>query len=124
DAAPSPPLSDAALEVALAGTLEAELVLGLMANGISAFTLSDAEPLGPETAVIVASRADEAQIAALARTGLPVIAAVDRADVARLSSLLRAGAADVASRPLSAADLAKKIRRLTRDRARRRGGGG
>ena len=122
DAARATASSDGALEVAIAGTLDAELVLGLMANGITAFTLSDDEPLGPETAVIVAPGASEEVVAELARSGLPVIAAIDRADVARLSTLLRAGAADVATRPLSAPDLAKKIRRLARDRARRQRG--
>ena len=117
---PSP--SEGALEVAIAGTLNAELVLGLMANGITAFTLSRDEALGPETAVIVAPGATEAEVGSLVRSGLPVIATVDRADVARLSTLLRAGAADVATRPLVAADLAKKIRRLARDRARRQRG--
>jgi len=114
--------SDGALEVAIAGTLDAELVLGLMANGITAFTLSDDEPLGPETVVIVVPGASEEVVTELARSGLPVIAAIDRADVARLSILLRAGAADVATRPLSVPDLAKKIRRLARDRARRQRG--
>jgi hypothetical protein len=122
DAARATASSDGALEVAIAGTLGAELVLGLMANGITTFTLSDDEPLGPETAVIVAPGASEEAVASLARSGLPVIAAIDRADVARLSTLLRAGAADVATRPLAAADLAKKIRRLARDRARRQRG--
>jgi hypothetical protein len=40
----------------------------------------------------------------------------------RFSRRRQSGAADVVTAPLSAADLAKKIRRLARDRARRQRG--
>lgn len=109
-----------ALELGVIGRLDASVVLGLSATGIAAFAVSDEEPIGASTAVLFAPDASEAEIARLSKSGPPVLAALDCSDLPRLSAMLRAGAADVVLRPFSAADLARKIRRVARDRARRR----
>jgi hypothetical protein len=111
--------SPASLELAIVGTIDADLLIGLGANGITAFRVSDEEPIGDDTAAIFVVDADEPSIAANAKLR-PVIAGITSADVARLSSFMRAGASDVAARPFTAAELAKKIRRIARDRARRK----
>jgi hypothetical protein len=111
---------DAAIELGVIGSVDASILVGLGANGIAAFTVTDAEPVAPETRVIYAPDASEEEIArAHAAWGLPVVTSIERDQTSRLRGLMRAGAADVAVRPVTAADLARRVRRLARDRARR-----
>ena len=114
DAAATRAASPSELEVGVIGEATPELLIGLGANGIAAFVVTDAEPIAPSTAALYAPGADEAQIHALRAHGLPVIADAARGDLKRLSALMRAGAADVALRPVSAAELAQKLTRVTR----------
>src|SRR5690606_26379971 len=72
--------SDAPLEVGVVGAISAELALGLMANGITAFAVRDDEPIGPDTAVILAVALSREEVAALARGGVPVVVALERAE--------------------------------------------
>ncbi len=109
------PKSEGTIELGVIGRLDASVVLGLHANGIAAFAVSDEEPVGPSTAAVLVLDASEEEVARRA-AGPPVLAALDRADVARLSAMLRAGAADVVLRPFDAAELARKVRRVARDR--------
>ena len=121
DAAPLAPGELAASnEVGIDGAVTPELMLGLAANGIAAFAISDEEAVGEATVAIFAPDANEARIRGLSKLGPPVVADAEPGDVKRLSALLRAGAADVVLRPVGAADLAKKLLRVARDRARRR----
>ena len=52
---------------------------------------------------------------ALAEAGPPVLTDADRGDLGRLTAMLAAGAADVVLRPVSAAELARKLLRAARD---------
>jgi DNA-binding NtrC family response regulator len=118
DAPIAPSTSARDIEVAIVGAVDASLLIGLSANGIAAFAVTDEEPIGPETSVVYAPDASEAEIAQLAKLGPPVIAGIERDRITRLSALMRAGAADVAVKPVAVAELVRKIRRLARDRAR------
>ncbi|HJL16725.1 MAG TPA: serine/threonine-protein kinase [Sandaracinaceae bacterium LLY-WYZ-13_1] len=111
-ARPEPSADD--LEVAIHGEVSPDLLLGLSANGLAPFVVTEDARPDARTAAVYAPRADEARIAALAADGPPVVADADRGDMTRLSALLRAGAADVVLRPVSAADLARKLRRVAR----------
>ncbi len=118
DAAAGATASAEELEVGVVGAVDAALLLGLRANGILAFAVRDDEPADDATAALYAPGADPDAVRALAAEGRPVVAAADRGDVAALSALLRAGAADVVLRPVDAADLARKLRRVGRARRR------
>ncbi|MGE0790271.1 MAG: serine/threonine-protein kinase [Sandaracinaceae bacterium] len=110
----------AEFEVAVVGSIGSELALGLAANRIVAFTLSADEPIDEDTSALFAPFADADAVRALVAHGLPIVATAARGDLARLSELMRAGAADVVLTPVHAADLAKKLRRVARRRARDR----
>ncbi len=115
DAAPA--ALEAPLEVAVAGTLDASLAVALAANGIAVHPIDEAEL---DAAVVLVPDADDDEIARLVRLGSPVVVGLGASDAARLAACLRAGAADVALRPFVAAELARKLRRVAKDRARRR----
>lgn len=104
-----------ALEVGVVGDVSPELMIGLTASGLAPFVVSDEEPIGDDTVAVFAAGATLERIRALA-THRPVVADAERGDVERLSDLMRAGAADVALRPVSAAELARRLRRVARRR--------
>lgn len=106
------------VEVGVVGEIAPALVLGLGANGIAAFVVTDDEAVGDRTRVLFAPGASESEVRALARGGLPVLTDAPRGDVARLSAMMRAGAADVVLQPVTAAELARKLHRLVRGRRR------
>ncbi len=106
-------------EIGIVGEVPPELLIGLIANGLAPFVVTDEEPIGGETHALYAPGATEADILTLAAHGLPVLTDAERGDVSRLSSLMRAGAADVVLQPVTAAELARKLGRVT-GRGRRR----
>ena len=117
DAAPAArSVDEAALEVAVSGTIDASLAVALAASGIAVHPLDEAEP---DAAVILVPDATDEVVGRLARLGPPVVAGLGALVPARLAACLRAGAADVVGRPFVAADLARKLRRVAKDRARR-----
>lgn len=105
-----------AIDVAVAGAVDASLALGLAAVGIAVHPLDER---APDAAAIFAPSASDADVARLARLGLPLVVGIGAGELSRLAACLRAGAADVVMRPFGAADLARKLRRVARDRARR-----
>src|SRR5690606_2761914 len=120
DAASGTPRRNAeALEVAILGVIDPALLLGLSANGLAPFVVSETEAVGPETMAVYAPSIGEDEVRALA-SGPPLVVDADRGDMARLVGLMRAGAADVVLRPVGAAELARKLLRVARDRTRRR----
>jgi serine/threonine-protein kinase len=100
-------------ELAVCGAIESELIVALAAAGIVAFAIEEGETLAGVSAIYAAGASIE-EIARLAKSGVPVIADADPGDVARLTGLMRAGAADVAPRPVIAAELARRIARVGR----------
>ncbi|MCB9594112.1 MAG: serine/threonine protein kinase [Sandaracinaceae bacterium] len=117
DAAPRPePAPSDTVEIGVVGAVPPSLLIGLSANGFAAFVVSADAAIGAETRALFAPNATEAEIAALAVHGLPVITDADRGDAARLPATLRAGAADVVLRPVTAAELARKLARVVRRR--------
>jgi serine/threonine protein kinase len=105
------------LVVGVVGSVDASLSLALSANGIALYAVTEAEPIDASTSALFVPDATLEGLAHLARTGPPIVAGLDRS--IDLASVLRAGASDVVHRPFSAADLARKLRRIARDRARR-----
>ena len=115
EAAPASEPSADVPEIGVVGEISPELMLGLTANGIAAFVLSDAEPIDGSTRALYAPGADEAALRALSAHGLPIVTDHAKGDIAGLTARLAAGAADVVLRPVAAADLARKLLRVTRD---------
>lgn len=115
NAAPRAEAGSDAPEVGVVGAVTPELMLGLSANGIAAFVVTDAEPVDAATRALYAPGASEAEVRALAEAGPPVLTDADRGDLGRLTAMLAAGAADVVLRPVSAAELARKLLRAARD---------
>ncbi|HBQ19153.1 MAG TPA: hypothetical protein DEF51_51175, partial [Myxococcales bacterium] len=115
EAAPASEPSADVPEIGVVGEISPELMLGLTANGIAAFVLSDAEPIDASTRALYAPGADEATLRALSAHGLPIVTDHAKGDIAGLTARLAAGAADVVLRPVAAADLAHKLLRVTRD---------
>jgi len=106
------PLPIEALEVAIVGAVGAELLLGLSANGLQAFVAEDTERCAG-AAAIYAAGAEVARVAELAAHGA-VVADAESSDLARLTELLRAGALEVVPTPVTAAELARRLRRAAR----------
>ncbi|MFK8001710.1 MAG: serine/threonine-protein kinase [Polyangiales bacterium] len=102
-------------EVAIVGSVDASVLLGLSALGFVPFVVTDEEPLGRPSAIVAIGEQD---IAALSKVA-PVIADVDAQDLTRMQALLAGGALEVVPKPLSVDVLAARIRRALRKRARR-----
>lgn len=103
------------LEIAVVGTIDAAVLLGLSALGFVPFVVTDEEPLGQPSAIVAIGDQD---IAALCEVA-PVIADADAQDLSRMQSLLAAGALEVVPKPLTVDALAARIHRALRKQARR-----
>jgi len=107
------------LEVAVVGALDVELQLVLAANGLSAFTVSEAQP-SAGAAVVLSIGQSAPEVAALVTGRVPIVADADATDVPRVALLLKAGVDEVVVRPLSADDLVRKLWRAIRKARRTR----
>jgi hypothetical protein len=103
------------IKVAVCGDVEAELALGLAANGIEAVAIGpepETIPLG--FLAVFAPGATAGQVIALAETGLPVVSDADPGDIERLADMLRAGASEVVIQPCPPEEIARKVWRAVR----------
>lgn len=103
------------IKVAVCGDVEAELALGLAANGIEAVAIGaepESIPLG--FLAVFAPGATAGQVIALAETGLPVVSDADPGDIERLADMLRAGASEVVIHPCPPEEIARKLWRAVR----------
>ena len=103
------------IKVAVCGDVEAELALGLAANGIEAVAIGaepESIPLG--FLAVFAPGATAGQVIALAETGLPIVSDADPGDIERLADMLRAGASEVVIHPCPPEEIARKIWRAVR----------
>lgn len=103
---------ESAGEVAVVGTLSAELLLALGAEGLHAFVVTDDEPL-ESVDVVFAPGASSEQVQALV-SHAQVVTDADPSDVARLGAMIRAGAVEVVPKPIDASDLVRRLRRALR----------
>ncbi len=99
-------------EVAVVGTLSAELLLALGAEGLHAFVVTDDEPL-ESVDVVFAPGASSEQVQALV-SHAQVVTDADPSDVTRLGAMIRAGAVEVVPKPIDASDLVRRLRRALR----------
>jgi serine/threonine-protein kinase len=106
-------------ELAVIGMLEGDLAVGLAANGIQAFIVSDDQPVKGADAIFAPGASVEV-LSALGKThGLPVVADASPRDPARVPALLRAGVDEVVSAPVQTEDLARRVWRAVRKRRAR-----
>ena len=99
-------------EIAVVGTLSAELMLALGAQGLDAFVVTDDEPL-ENVEVVFAPGATDAQVRALGARAR-VVTDAEPSDVGRLSAMIRAGAVEVVPKPVDPGDLVRRLRRALR----------
>ncbi len=111
-------LDDDAIEVAVFGDVDADLVVALGAAGLVPYSVERAA-LVAGAAAVYAPAASTELVAELARIGPPVVTDTEASDMARIAALLAAGATEVAVRPVVAADLVRRLRRAIK-RAKRR----
>lgn len=102
-------------EIAVVGTLSAELLLALGAQGLDAFVVTDDEPL-EAVEVVFAPGASSEQVRSLGRHAR-VVTDAEPSDVARLGAMIRAGAVEVVPTPIDASDLVRRLRRALRRRS-------
>lgn len=103
------------IKIAVCGGVEAELALGLGANGIQAVEIgAEPEDIPLGFLAVFAPGAPAAQVAALAETGLPVVSDAEPGDIDRLADMLRAGASEVVVRPCPPEEIARKVWRAVR----------
>jgi len=101
------------IEVAIVGSVDPDLLVGLAANGMAAYVVSSDQPISGAR-VIFAPEASLGQVAELVRTGVPVVSDTDAADMERISALLRLGADEVIVRPVATEELARRVLRAVR----------
>ena len=106
------------LQLAVVGQLIGNLVLGLGANGVIAYIVSDAQPIAGADA-IYAPGAEPARLRELSSHGVPVVSDVAAGDMNRVTRLLRAGVSEVVHRPVRSEDLAGKVLRAVRSHPKR-----
>ena len=117
---PPSPLMAEAVEVAVIGELEGDLVLGLGANGLLPYVVTDHQ-IAPEARAIFAPAQSIAELKALREEhAIPVITTADPSDMDRIAELVHVGVDEVITRPLSADKTARQIWRAIRRHARRR----
>lgn len=106
---------DTDIQVAVRGDIDADLEIGLAANGIQVVDMDhepDAIPLG--VLAIFAPGAAPDEVARLVESGLPVVGDSDPSDIERLADMLRAGASEVVIRPCAPEEVARKVWRAIR----------
>ena len=103
---------ESAVEVAVVGTLSAELLLALGAEGLHAFVVTDDEPL-ESVDVVFAPGASSEQVQALVGQA-QVVTDADPSDVTRLGDMIRAGAIEVVPKPIDPSELVRRLRRALR----------
>ena len=104
--------------LAIVGSLDPSVDLGLRANGYAP-TAAVASAIPPEAVAVYAPNADVGLLKELVASGALVIADTDASHMDRVSALLGIGVADVVTRPVKVTQLAKKLKRVLR-RAKRR----
>ena len=110
----TPPNSD--VRVGIVGSLDADFQLGLAANGLQCMSF-DGDVAG--LSAVFAPGLTPERVKEVGALGVPVVTDADPSDVERLSALLRAGAAEVVIKPCQSDDVARKLWRAIRKRARR-----
>lgn len=103
-----------AIVVAVVGELEGDLSIGLSANGIVPYIVSEEQPIEGAHVVFAPNLDPEALAALKARYRLPVVTDTRRDDPGRLPALLRAGVDEVLPRPVQAEELARRVSRAVR----------
>ena len=91
--------------------LDEELIDALAVQGVQCMMMED---IGDEFDAIFVPDADAAQIEALGKHDVPIIAACKPDDMERLTELMRGGAAEVAVLPFQPRSAARKIQRAIR----------
>jgi len=112
-------LSADAIEVAILGDVDPDLWVALAANDIVAWAAAGENV--PDAALVYAPRATTDAVGELSRAGHLVLTDTEAGDMSRISALLGAGAAEVVVRPVAADDLARRLRRVARRKARSEG---
>ncbi|MEZ4339597.1 MAG: serine/threonine-protein kinase [Sandaracinaceae bacterium] len=107
-------------EVAVIGALPGDLVLGLGANGLIPFIVSDVEPVAGADAIFAPDAAPDELRALRAAHAVPIVTDAEPRDMTRIAELVSIGVDEVVPRPATSTDIAQKIWRAVR-RARRRG---
>lgn len=107
-------------EVAVIGPMQGDLVLGLGANALIPFVVSDEEPVAGAAAIFAPGAAPEDLRALRAAHAVPIVTDAEPKDMARIAELVSIGVDEVVPRPATSTEIAQKIWRAIR-RARRRG---
>lgn len=91
-------------------------LLALAAHGLDVLALDSVDGLqgAPDVGVVYVPQASASRVAELADRGYRVVADAPKGDVDHLTDMLRAGAAEVVTRPVEAAELARKVLRALR----------
>jgi serine/threonine-protein kinase len=105
--------------LALVGAVDADVVLGLRANGFHPVEVTE-PPLPDRTVAVFASGQQDAALSHLVSFGVPVIADGASEDLEHATKMLALGVADVVSRPVRPEQLATKLDRALKKAARRR----
>ena len=109
------------VQLAVVGELSGDLTLGLGANGLLAYIVSDEQPLDGADAIFAPDATPEA-LQGLKERGVPLVTDAATGDMSRVTELLRAGVDEVVNRPIRAEDLSKKVWRAIRRHRRRNTG--
>ncbi len=109
-------LVDTSARIAWLGEPSDQERLALAAHGLDIVAIASTETLAelPDVRVVYVPEATGPRVAALADRGYAVVADTPRGEVAHLAEMLRAGAAEVVTRPVDAAALARKVLRVLR----------
>ncbi|MEZ4287269.1 MAG: serine/threonine-protein kinase [Polyangiales bacterium] len=105
-------------KIAWIGEFDNDFLLALAVNGFTAEEVNDSNELPTDADAIVALNATIDEVRNLVQSGRVVIADANASDVDRLAQLLRVGVSEVVIQPLSADDLARKLRRAIKKASR------
>ncbi|MCB9595760.1 MAG: serine/threonine protein kinase [Sandaracinaceae bacterium] len=107
------------VEVAVIGRMQGDLVLGLGANGLIPFVVSEDQPIAGAAAIFAPGvELDELRRLRSTET-VPIVTDADAKDMTRIAELVTVGVDEVVPRPATTAQISHKIWRAIR-RARRR----
>jgi serine/threonine protein kinase len=106
---------DVDIRIAVCGSIEPQLEIGLAANGIQVQPIDiDATDVPLGVLAVYAPGARAARVASFAETGLPIISDAAPSDIDRLADMLRAGASEVVIQPCPPEEVARKVWRAVR----------
>ncbi len=107
------------VEVAIVGSMAGDLALGLGANGLVPYVVSDETPIEGAAAIYAPGSSVEALRALRAAHGVPLVTDAEPKDMARIAELVGIGVDEVVPRPATSGQIAHKLWRAIR-RAQRR----